>query len=126
MKRYLILLTVFSGLVALLLWATGTYVLPGKVDSVSWGLFFYFLAVTLVFHLGLVSASRGRPQVFVRYYMASTTIRMLMHIGVIFVYSFLHKTDAVRFIITCLALYLLFTMFEAGMTWNDFRKNQGG
>ena len=43
----------------------------------------YFLVVTALFHYGLVRVSGGKPAVFIRYYMAATTLKLFLHLGVL-------------------------------------------
>lgn len=75
----------------------------------------------MLFHFGLVQASKGRPQVFIRYYMASTTFKLLIHMSVVVIYALFNKEDAIRFISTFLVLYIIFTAFEVAVAWKQFR-----
>ena len=89
----------------------------------TWSLLLYFVFITLIFHVGLVKTSKGRPQVFIRYYMASTTFKLLLHMGIIIIYALFNKEDAIRFIVSFLIFYLIFTAFEVAVAWKQFRKN---
>ncbi len=77
---------------------------------------FYFSVLTYVFHLGLVKNLQGDPvkagQKFIRYYMAATTIKLMIHLIVILAVSLTHKSMAVPFIISFMVMYALFTAFE--------------
>ncbi len=110
MKKYLQVFTVFIAVIALLIW-----LVPGATGSEEmnfrWAIYLYFILVTLSFHAGYVN-TQSKPQVFVRFYMASTTIRLLLHLGVIVIYSMFHKELAVHFIITFMIFYFVFTLFE--------------
>jgi hypothetical protein len=121
MRNYLSYLFGFSALIFLGLFFTSMY-FPEKVDLTTWLIFTYFLGLTLAFHLGLVRSAKRRAQDFIRYYMASTTLKLLLHMGVIIIYSLFNKADAVRFIITFLIFYLLFTTFEVAVVWKKFRR----
>lgn len=99
----------------------GIQVFPGKVDTVSWMIFLYFLVVTVLFHVGLLRSAEARPQVFVRYYIGSTTLKLMFHLAVILVYSLFNKPDAVRFIITFMIFYFVFTAFEVSVVWKKFK-----
>lgn len=123
MRNYLILFAGFIIVIAALMIFCGGFLFPNKIDSVSWGLYLYFIFVTLLFHVGLVKYSQGRPQSFIRYYMGSTTLKLLLHMGIIVMYAFFNQADAVRFIVSFLIFYLLFTSFEVGVVWKQFRKN---
>ena len=87
------------------------------VPIVTWGIFFYFCILTLLFHFGIVKTTQSRPQVFIRYFMAATSIKLLLHLGVIVVYSITHREHATRFIIEFMIMYLLFTVFEVTAVW---------
>jgi len=123
MKNYIVLLTALTGVLvaAAFLFSTSAY--GEMLDSVTWSLLFYFVFITLIFHIGLVKTSKGRPQVFIRYYMASTTFKLLLHMGIIIIYALFNKEDAIRFIISFLIYYLIFTAFEVAVAWKQFRKN---
>lgn len=121
MKNYIVLLAILTFFLALGIVFAGTVVFPESVDIITWTLLFYFLFVTLIFHFGLVHASKGRPQAFVRYYMASTTFKLLLHMGIILIYALFNKTDAVRFISSFLIFYIIFTAFEVAVAWKQFR-----
>ncbi len=121
MKNYIVLLGILSFILSLGIVFAGTVIFPESVDIITWLLLFYFLFITFVFHFGLVHASKGRPQVFVRYYMASTTFKLLLHMGIILIYALFNKTDAVRFITSFLIFYVIFTAFEVAVAWKQFR-----
>lgn len=111
MKKYLINLSV---LVVVL--ATIIFLLAGKLadwqQSICWYILAYFIIITAVSHLGLERSTKARPQVFVRYYMASTSIRLLAHLIVIVSYGMFNPSNAKFFIITFMILYFVFTIFE--------------
>ena len=122
MKNFLAALVIFIVFFAGGIMVAERLLKAGQVDSVTWTIFLYFVMLTLFFHFGLLRASAGRPQAFVRFYMASTTIKLLLHIGVILLYCLFHREDAVRFIITFLVMYILFTTFEVTVVWKQFVK----
>mgnify|MGYP003342702142 CR=1 FL=1 len=117
MKNYLVQLTVFTAIVAGIMLLVGLQLFPGKVDATSWMTFLYFIVVTFLFHLGLMRSSEGRPQTFVRFYMASTVMKLMLHLGVILIYAFLHRSDAFHFIATFTMLYFVFTAFEVSVIY---------
>lgn len=90
--------------------------------SMLWQLLGYFSFITILFHYGITKATESRPQVFVHYYMASTTLKLLLNLGIIVVYSMLHREMAVHFIISFMILYFLFTIFEVAYVWKTIRK----
>ncbi len=121
MKKYLFVFIVF-----VLVLACGIFFFFRNTDqefySMLWLLYGYFCLLTIVFHYGITKATASRPQVFVHYYMASTTIKLLLNLGIIVVYSMLHREMAVRFIISFMILYFLFTIFEVAYVWKTIRK----
>ena len=96
--------------------------LDQEFSSMLWLLFGYFCLITIAFHYGITKATASRPQVFVHYYMASTSIKLLLNLGIIVVYSMLHREMAVRFILSFMILYFLFTIFEVAYVWKTIRK----
>jgi cation transporter-like permease len=87
-----------------------------------WLLFGYFSIITSGFHIGLLKATADRPPVFIRYFMATTTLKLLLHLAVIVFYSFMNRSHAVPFIVVFMILYGLFTVFEVIMTWIQVRR----
>jgi hypothetical protein len=114
MKKYLI------SFIILLTIAAGTILsLPATADvlQIRWIIFTYFALITLAFHYGIHKSSQGRPQVFVRYFMAATSIKLFMHLGVIVFYAFSNKAMAYNFILTFMVFYFVFTVFEVYFTF---------
>jgi hypothetical protein len=115
MKKYL------PAFLAFILLIAGIIAVSFKTDSeeirITWIIYFYFSLLTILFHFGIVRTTQARPQVFIRYYMAATTIKLLLHLGVIVIYCLFHKEMAVRFILTFMVMYLLFTVFEVIFVW---------
>lgn len=113
-------------MVFLVLVAGGTYFFSGssaeEIRMMRWGLLFYFTVLTLLFHLGLEMASKGKAQAFIRFYMGATSFKLMIHLGVILVFAFSYKTLAVPFIVSFIVFYFLFTAFEVGMNWQRFRR----
>lgn len=90
--------------------------------NITWYLYAYFCIITLLFHYGIVATTKARPQVFIRYYMAATTIKLLLHLGIIIWYSFVNRPMATRFILTFMIIYVLFTVFEIIAVWRQMRR----
>ena len=125
MKKYLLLILPFSLIILALTWWAGEQFFPNKVDRVTYFQILYFFLVTLIFHAGLLRSSKGRPQEFIRYYMGSTTGKLLLHVVVILGYSFINRQDAFRFIIIFLVYYIFFTFFEAVVVFRQFSAQKG-
>lgn len=108
-------------IIAITMWLAGTLIFPEQVNGTSWAIYFYFVVVTVLFHFGLLRSSEGRPQVFVRYYIGTTTFKLMLHLGILVLYSLFNKPDAMRFIFTFMIFYFLFTAFEVMLVWRKFR-----
>ncbi len=115
-------ISIFSIAVAAITFVASLSFTADKINYVTWFILFYFVVITAVFHFGLLKSSLGRPQVFVRYYMGATTFKLFIHVIVILVYCLFNRNDAVRFIITFLVLYILYTVFEVWVAAKRFRK----
>jgi hypothetical protein len=111
MKKYLLSLSILVFVIALII-----VIAIGKLETwkqfVCWGLLGYFVLVTILTHIGLVRATKDRPQVFIRYYMSSTSLRLLAHLVVIVLFCMMNPPKAWFFIITFMIMYFLFTGFE--------------
>jgi len=118
--NFLKAILVFSLLIAgLIYWSSLTF-FAGKINHITWLLFGYINVLILLFHAGLLRAARGKPQAFVRYYMGATTFKLLIHIVVILLYCLFNRSEAVRFIVTFLIFYILFTGFEVVIAARKF------
>lgn len=111
MRKYLIVFLVFIAIVAGIILFFLKNIPAAEIQS-TWMIYAYFCLLTLLFHIGIVRSTKERPQVFVRYYMASTTLKLLLHLGIIVIFAMLHREQAMRFIITFMIMYFLFTLFE--------------
>ena len=120
MKKYLPAFLLFSLVIAgVIIFINQNTV--SEIQKLRWMLFTYFSFITLLFHFGITIATESRPQVFVRYYMGSTTLKLLLNLGIIVVYATLHKDLAVNFIITFMIFYFLYTIFEVVFVWKAVR-----
>ena len=97
--RFLKAIFIFSLVVSAILYVASTGFAENKINHITWFIFFYFILVTSVFHMGLLKSSQGRPQAFVRYYMGATTFKLFIHVIVILMYCLFNREDAIRFII---------------------------
>ena len=121
MNKYLSSFFIFLLLLAAIIFSISLK-LDAEATKLSWLIYFYFAVITLLFHYGVVRSTKSRPQVFIRYYMAATTIKLFLHLSIIIIFSFLHREMATRFIITFMIMYLLFTVFEVMAVWLKIRK----
>jgi hypothetical protein len=111
MKKYLLSLSILVVLLAVVIFIV-TASMEAWKEKISGYLLVYFTLTTAISHFGLEKATRSRPQVFVRYYMASTSMRLLAHLIVIVLYCIFNPPNAWFFIITFMIMYFVFTIFE--------------
>ena len=111
-NKFLIKLSVFSLIIGIVI-AALNYILPPNYYTLTlpYQLVFFY-ASTLLVHKVLLNASEKRFTKFVTYYMASTFFKLFLYIGVMLVYVFFNRADAVPFIISFFLLYLFYTIFE--------------
>jgi len=115
MKKYLTTFLIFIVAIAM---STMLFLKNYRPDYsfIVWMIFIYFCVLTVAFHYGLIKSTQSRPQVFVRYYMATTTIKLFLNLIILVVYSVLNKSAAIPFIISFMIFYFLFTVFEVAYT----------
>jgi hypothetical protein len=121
--KFLKVIFIFSAIVAAANLVYSIMLSGQNVPNHSWLIFFYFILGTSVFHLGLLRSSMGKPQGFVRYYMGATTLKLMVHVVFILLFCLFNRDEAVRFIVTFLIFYLLYTVFEVAFAATKFRKN---
>lgn len=120
--RYFIQFAIFLAVVAAGVFAWNLLAPPAYTHRLSWAIFAFFIVAYTAGHLFLLGAEGQRPAVFVRRFMAITTLRLLFFLLVLVIYSFTHKPEAVVFICHFLAGYILFTTFEVASLSRNFRK----
>lgn len=87
-------------------------IFPTLIQSHFYFIVIYFFLTTLVFYYGLRLSLKGRPQQFVRYFMGATTFKLLIHLAVVVVYAILNRVQAMNFILTFFAVYIIFMVYE--------------
>ena len=117
MKKYISFLLILSGISAAVVSQLNDS--PAGITKLRWCLVAYFFIVTLAFHFGIVKSSKGKPQVFVRYFMGATVFKLLLHMCVIVFYSFSNKQMAVPFIMSFMVFYALYTALEVYFTFKQ-------
>ncbi len=105
-------LLIFTILIALAVYFL-TYILPEKFISPTLpALFVFFFTATGIVHYILLRISVKRPNSFINYFMLLTFGKLLFYLTIILIYALIKRDDAVSFILSFAALYLLFTAFE--------------
>jgi hypothetical protein len=97
-------------------------VIPAKFyfDKAPYLLLFFFV-VTLVFHAGLLNKAKISYRNMVTYYMMATAVKLLLFLGIIIGYGLLKTGRSVAFISNFFVLYVLFTVFEVTVAYNQFK-----
>ena len=105
-------LLVFSAVLGII--AAGfCFLVPSKYITPSLPfIFIFFIGITLVSFYFLLRSSAKAFITFINYYLLITVLKLLLYIGVIFLYMFLNKADAAPFAISFLILYFLYMVFE--------------
>jgi hypothetical protein len=110
-KKYFLFTFLFSIAIGAVAFIVSRF-FPELIVSAFYFTLIYFFLLTLGFHYGLMQSVRGRPQNFVRYFMGGTTLKLLLHLSVIIIYSLTHRKEAMNFILSFFILYLFFTIYE--------------
>jgi hypothetical protein len=110
--RFLFRLLVFSlalGVVTVTLY----FLTPGKYFTPVLPLIFlFFMIVTYAGYYILVRAARQKFMRFLNIFMLTTVIKLVIFIGVIFIYLLMNKKDAIPFALWFFLLYVGYTFFE--------------
>ncbi len=89
-----------------------------------WKLQLFFTGITFIFHFGLLMSAGRRPQSITLYYMAGTTLKLLLFAGIIIAYTMLHRESAKGFIIVFFIQYVFYTIFEVGVLYKKFSSDR--
>lgn len=72
----------------------------------------FFYIVSIVIYFLSEKAKQKDMRRFANFYMASTVVKMVLYLTIIFVYAISFKADGKRFAITFLAYYLIYSVYE--------------
>jgi len=90
-----------------------SYLMPTPLISRAWPfIILFFLSVSLLVYRFLIKNSKGNHGKFINAFLLTTTVKLLLYLAIILVYSLLNRGDAIGFIITFFIYYLIFTVFE--------------
>jgi hypothetical protein len=121
-KKYAIQYSIFLGTLSLALFVWNQFAPVRFTNSLSWALLAFFALAYALGHLYILGSSGQRPAIFVRRFMATTTIRLFLFLLVLVIYIFTNREEAVSFISHFLAMYLVFTIFEVASLSKHFRR----
>ena len=118
--RFYISLLVFSIIIFAGIYFAQSY-LSAKVAYPSFFIIqLIMIAATVTFHTGLARASSKSGQVFVRYFMGATSMKLLVFMMIIVVYALINRSTAFAFILHFLIFYMLYTVFEVYFAYKHF------
>ncbi len=113
-------LTIFSALIALITGALLYFTANQLVHTHIWYIYVFFVVITAAtFYISRLGVSYDNDN-FQLYYFASMGFRMLLSIGVIFIYVFLFSEGELQFVLNFFVLYFLFTGFEIYSLLSNF------
>lgn len=110
--RILIKNLIFSASLALISYILFKTVLTSFALPVFWALLIIFALITVFVHLILIKLTNLNASKFFTRFFLITGIKMIFLLAFIIIYSFLYPHQAVTFLISFLALYLLYSVFE--------------
>ena len=105
-------LTIYSVVIGLLIGALLYFTGNQLVHTHVWYIYGFFIVITAAtFYISRLGVSYDNDN-FQLYYFASMGFRMLLSIGVVFIYVFLFSEGELQFVLNFFVLYFLFTGFE--------------
>jgi hypothetical protein len=105
-------LLVFTGVVGLVIGALSYFTGQALVHPFAWYILGFFLLITgATFYITRLGISYDSDN-FQLYYFGSMGFRMLLSIGVVFIYVYLFAENELQFVLNFFVLYFLFTGFE--------------
>lgn len=110
--RFLLRLAIFTLFLAIA-GALLYRVLPeGTMTVLFYPLLLLFFLVNLGVHYILLRVTKLSPRKFVSYFMLTTFGKLMLYIILVFAYLLTRPADVMQFVISFLAMYILFTAFE--------------
>ncbi len=105
-------LLIFSGLVGVLAGALTYFTGNALVHTHIWYILGFFVLITAAtFYITRLGISYDNDN-FQLYYFGSMGFRMMLSIGVVFIYVYLFSENELQFVLNFFVLYFLFTGFE--------------
>lgn len=113
-------LIIYSAVIGLLIGALQYFTGNQLVHTHIWYIYVFFIVITAAtFYISRLGVSYDKDN-FQLYYFASMGFRMLLSIGVIFIYVFLFSEGELQFVLNFFVLYFLFTGFEIYSLLSNF------
>lgn len=111
-RKFLKSLLILASIVGILVIGV-VYILPSEHVSLAlpYILIFHVLA-SLVSFVIINKKLQQEPKKFVNVYLGVTTVKLMLYLAILLIYSFNFLHDAVNFIISFFVMYVIFTFFE--------------
>ncbi|QNF32417.1 hypothetical protein HUW51_06610 [Adhaeribacter swui] len=93
------------------------------VHPYFWYMVLFFVFVTGFTYYIITMGSKSDPGNFQMYYMGATAFRVLMCMGVVFIYVYFSAERELQFTLNFFLLYFLFTGFEIYHILTNLRRN---
>ena len=111
MKQFSIQLGILVGILSTLIFCWNL-LMPVNFQLQSLWIILAFLALVTYFMRYLLFSGNKTPQQFIRHFMGSTFVKMFIYLIVMGTYAFTNRPEAVKFILSFLVLYFVFTIFD--------------
>jgi hypothetical protein len=116
-------LAIFSGITGLIIGVLAYFTGDALVHPYIWFIFGFFILITAgTFYITRLGISYDNDN-FQLYYFGSMGFRMILCIGVVFVYVFMFSENELQFVLNFFVLYFLFTGFEIYSLLANLRPN---
>jgi hypothetical protein len=110
--QFLVGLSVYTAILVLITVVVFALLPAGYASEALPFQFVLYYAVTLTVHYLLLRASEKGAGSFVTRFMLVSFLKLLLYIIVLVAYLYLNRSDALRFAIPYLGLYILYSVFE--------------
>ncbi len=87
-------------------------------------LFFFFIATSLISYYFLVKSMTKKFIRFINTFFLITTLKLILYVVVMVSYVFIHRTEAIPFMMSFFILYLCYTIFEVVIILGKNSKSQ--
>lgn len=102
------------------------YMLPPEHVSLALPYILLFHVVsTLISFIVINKKIQQDPRKFINVYLGVTTVKLMLYIAILLIYSFNFLHDAVNFIISFFVMYVIFTFFEVIQLVKASKKARG-
>ena len=112
MQKFYLRLFLLSAVVSLLLFVWNSFGPLNFRNNLTWYALVFFILSTAVIHFFMTESAKKSPQVFVRSFMAVTTIKLLAYLLFIVVFLMNRPPGGKVFVLHFLFLYFIYTSFE--------------